>query len=211
MLTTKRFLIPFVLAAGALNCTAQICNTNTGATVNNLPVAASANFVVGDGFISVSVSNNQADPMGAAQLLNGISFTLSGGQSSGSMGPNSANLRKVQWNKSFVDYGPTATGWGLESAPGGLSLCGLCSLLGFIAPTHLLIGDPAGSGTYASANGSIAGNLLHNPYTSGPATFLITVPGVVPGSTVTSATFFFGTQAGVSAPGYCRPFIVPIF
>ncbi|HEV3201661.1 MAG TPA: hypothetical protein VGZ73_27365 [Bryobacteraceae bacterium] len=208
MLPTKRFLIPFLLAAGAWNCAGQICTFN-GATVNGLPVGALANFTVGDGFVTVSLQNTQADPKSAAQLLNGISFTLSSGQTSGSLGPNSANLRRVQMGGRFVDYGPTATGWGLESAAGGaLQLCGLCSLLGFIAPTHLLIGDPAGSGTYASANASIAGNLLHNPYTSGPATFLISVPGIVAGATVTSATFSFGTQAGATAPGFCG---LPIF
>src|SRR5580704_6763664 len=119
MLTTKRFLIPFLLAAGAWNCAGQNCNTVYGSTVDGLPVGANANFTVGDGFISVSLSNTQSDPKSSAQLLNGISFTLSSGQTSGSLGPNSANLRRVQGGGRFVDYGPTATGWGLESTDGG--------------------------------------------------------------------------------------------
>jgi hypothetical protein len=206
MLTTKRFLIPFLLAAGAWNCSGQTCNTVTGATVNGLAVAASANFTVGDGTISVSISNGQADPRSAAQLLNSVSFTISSGETSGSLGPNSANIRQVNKGGSFTDFGPNTTGWALASnIGGGLQLCDLCTDLGASGPSRLLIGDPAASGTYSLANASIDGNGPHNPFTSGPATFLIYVPGLTAGSTITGTTFFFSTATGVSVPGSCGP------
>jgi hypothetical protein len=209
MLPTNRFLIPFLLTAGAWNCSGQVCKTADGAMVSGLAVGASANFTVGDGFISVTVANTQADPRSAAQLLNGVSFTISSGQTSGSLGPNSANIRKVGTGGSFIDFGPSSTGWALGAdASGSLQLCVLCTDLGAAGPSHLLIGDPAGSGTYASANASIAGNRPHNPFTAGSATFLVYVPGVAAGSTVTGTTFFFGTQEGVSAPGSCAPGIL---
>jgi len=75
--------------------------------------------------------------------------------------------------------------------------------LGASGPSHLLIGDPAPSGSYASANGSIAGNAPHNPFTAGTATFLINAPTLTPGTTVVSAVFFFSTTQGVSVVGTC--------
>jgi hypothetical protein len=70
----------------------------------------------------------------------------------------------------------------------------------FVRPAEvdLLIGDPASSGTYASANPSIRGNRPHNPFTAGQAQFLILVPGLQAGATVTSATFTFSTNAAAA-------------
>ena len=95
------------------------------------------------------------------------------------------------------------TGWALDNSNGGLFLCVLCTDLGGAGPSHLLIGDPAVSGTYVSANASIAGNKPHNPFDAGTATFLINVPGLSAGATVTGATFFFSTAEGVSVTGTC--------
>jgi hypothetical protein len=177
--------------------------------VNGLAVSASATFTVGNGTVSVSVSNGQADPRSAAQLLNAVSFTISTGQTAGTLGPNSANIRQVTSGGNFTDLGPNTTGWALASSVGGgLQLCDLCTGLGASGPSHLLIGDPAASGVYSLANASIDGNGPHNPFTSGPATFLINVPGVTAGSSITSATFFFSTQAGVSVAGACSSGII---
>jgi hypothetical protein len=167
-------------------------------------VSATANFTVGSGFISVTVANGLSDPRSAGQLLNGVAFTLSSGQTPGTLGPTAANLRRVDSGGSFTDLGPSATGWALDdNFSGGFMLCVLCTNLGGSGPSHLLIGDPATSGIYASANRSIAGNKPHNPFTSGTATFLINVPGLSPTATVTGATFFFSTAEGVSVTGTC--------
>ena len=196
------FLLPLV--AGALTLAAQNCTTPDGASVSDGLVSASANFTVGSGFITVTLANNLADPRSAGQLLNGVAFTLSTGQTSATLGPTSANLRRVNGGGSFTDFGPSATGWALDdNFNGGFQLCVLCTNLGGSGPSHLLIGDPALSGSYASANASIAGNKPHNPFTAGTATFLINAPDVTSGSTVTGATFFFSTQEGVSVPGSC--------
>jgi hypothetical protein len=128
-------------------------------------------------------------------LLNGVAFTLSSGPATATLGSTSANLRRVNDDGTFTDLGPAATGWALDTNfNGGLMLCVLCSDLGGSGPSHLLIGNPAVSGTYASANRSIAGNKPHN---------LINVPGLSPSATVTGATFFFSTAEGVSVTGTC--------
>jgi hypothetical protein len=192
------------MIAGAMTLAAQPCSTVPGATDADGSVSANANFTVGDGFVTVTLSNSLADPKSAGQLLSGLAFTLTSGFTGGTLGATSANLRRVARGGSFADLGPASTGWALDpNFNGGYFLCVLCTDLGGSGPKHLLIGDPALSGTYASANASIAGNRPHNPFTQGQATFFINVPGVMSSDSVNSATFFFSTQEGVSVPGSC--------
>jgi hypothetical protein len=77
-------------------------------------------------------------------------------------------------------------------------------------PSHLIIGPPDAGGTYSAANGSIAGNKPHNPFLNGSATFHITgLSGVTSDTTVTSAIFSFGGEAGDNVPGADPPGAVP--
>jgi MYXO-CTERM domain-containing protein len=71
---------------------------------------------------------------------------------------------------------------------------------GHAGPAHLIIGPPGGP-TYANANGSIAGNGPHNPFLNQSATFTITAPNVSADTTITAATFSFGTTEGVLITG----------
>ncbi len=208
MRPTKFVLVSFI--AGAVTLAAQICTTTPGATVPDGSVNATASFTVQDGAVLVTLSNGLADPKSAGQLLSGLSFTLTSGSTTGTLGANMANLRSVAKGGSFTDLGPASTGWALDqNVNGGLFLCVLCTDLGAAGPKHLLIGDAAVSGKYDSANGSIAGNKPHNPFTQGQATFLINVPGVTSNDSVTGAMFFFSTQEGVSAPSSCSSMIEP--
>jgi hypothetical protein len=172
-------VLPCLLATTALVSANEVdCATPSGATVAGGAVAADADFTTGDGFITVIVNNDLADPRSAGQLLSDVEFTISDGETTGTLGANSANLRRVAAQGVFTDLGPAATGWALQSSfNGGMRLCVLCTGEGAVGPSHLLIGPPAGSGSYASANASIAGNKPHNPFTSGPATYLLNVPG----------------------------------
>jgi hypothetical protein len=195
-----KFVVSSLLVSAAFTCAAQPCGTDPGATVNGLAVGASATFTVNDASITVMLANSQSDPRSAAQLLNGVSFTLSTGQTVGTLASSSAVIRNVARNGSITDGGPSATGWALaDNVNGGMMLCVLCTDLGGVGPSHLLIGDPG----YANANASIKGNKPHNPFTAGVAQFVINVPTLLAGATVTNATFFFGTAAGVSAGGTC--------
>jgi len=201
----------FVFTFGTLSLFGDTtCTTPPGASGADGPVSAQANFTAGDGFITVTLSNTQANPRSEGQLLNGVAFTVSEGETAGTLGSNSANIRRVDRGGTFVDFGPASTGWALaQNVNGGLFLCVLCTDLGAVGPKHLLIGPAAGDGKYDAANGSIAGNKPHNPFTAGTATFLINAPGVTAGSTITSATFFFGTEQG-SVAGSCSGGVIPI-
>jgi len=61
-------------------------------------------------------------------------------------------------------------------------------------PDQTLIGG-TGSGTYANANGSIAGNGPHNPFLAGTLTLTLVVPGVTVNSTFSNVVIQFGTTA----------------
>jgi hypothetical protein len=61
-------------------------------------------------------------------------------------------------------------------------------------PDQTIIGG-TGSGTYANANGSIAGNNPHNPFLVGTVTFTVVVPGVTVNSTFSNVVIQFGTTA----------------
>lgn len=209
MLRTSCFLtvLPLALALSGIAAASETdCATPAGSTVPDGQASAQATFTAGDGFITVTLTNMLADPRSVGQLLSGLAFTLSEGETTGTLGNNSANTRRVQRDGSFVDLGPSLTGWALaQNSNGGFDLCVLCANLGASGPSHLLIGSPAMSGTYASANASIGGNGPHNPFTAGTATFLINAPGVTANSTVLSTTFFFSTQPGVGVSGSCTP------
>ena len=203
-----QLLIPVI--AASMTLAAQNCSTVAGATVPDGSVSANANFTVGDGFVTVTLSNGLANPKSAGQLLSGLAFTLSSGLKTGTLGSTSANLRRVAQGGSFTDVGPAASGWALnQDFNGGFFLCVLCTDLGASGPQRLLIGNPAPSGKYDAANGSIAGNRAHNPFTQGQAIFLINVPGVKSSDAVNGATFFFSTQEGVSVPASCGVVGIP--
>lgn len=199
----KTLPLIFPILAAVMPLAAQTCTTNPGDSVPDGLVSAMANFTVGDGFITVSLNNQLADPKSAGQLLSGLQFTLASGSSTGTLGSSSANVRRVNRGGSFTDLGPGPTGWALDTSNANFLLCALCTDLGALGPKRLLIGDPnTNTGQYTSANASIAGNKPHNPFTAGTAVFLINVPGVVAGDSVTNATFFFGTAGGASGvPG----------
>ena len=189
--------------AAGLPLLAQTCSTIPGASVADGSINATAIFNVGAGFVTISVTNLLADPKSAGQLLSGLQFTLASGSSTGTLASSSAIIRSVKKGGSFIDQGPSATGWALDTGNGGFLLCALCNDLGAIGPKRLLLGDTNSStGLYTSANSSIAGNRPHNPFTAGTAVFIINAPGAAAGYKVSSATFFFGTAEGASGvPG----------
>src|ERR1044072_783104 len=61
-------------------------------------------------------------------------------------------------------------------------------------PEQTIIGG-TGSGAYANANGSIAGNDPHNPFLVGTVTFTLVVPGVTVNSIFSNVAIQFVTEA----------------
>src|SRR5262249_11923117 len=141
----------------------------------------------------------------AAQLISDLSFTLHGGSLTGATETAASSSEiSVAGDGSFT--GPTpisgvaTVGWpfAVNSATSG-TLDVLAA--GGAGPKHLIIGPPGAGNTYSAGNGSIAGNKPHNPFLFESATFTITGTGITADTTITSATFSFGTTSGVDVPG----------
>jgi hypothetical protein len=162
-------------------------------------VDASATFVTGNGTLSITLTNLEANPTDVAQLLSDLDFTLSNGATSGTLASSSGQEVTVAKDGTFTLGSTVDTGGALNSTATGLQLDVLGTPVG---PSHLIIGPPDGSNVYSNANGSIAGNKPHNPFLDGTATFLLDIAGVTADTDVTSATFSFGTTEGTNlVPG----------
>lgn len=157
------------------------------------PVAASASFTIGVGFVNITLTNLEVNPNNVGQLLSDLSFTFSDGTTSGTLFSSSGTQVTVNSGGTFAVGSTGTTGWGLRNnVSGGLQL----DALGFIGPAGLILGPPGAGGTYSNANTSIAGNPAHNPFIYKSANFIINIAGITPTTTVTSVTFSFGTTPG---------------
>ncbi|MBX9788193.1 MAG: PEP-CTERM sorting domain-containing protein [Pirellulales bacterium] len=191
-----------VVGAGSLKASIITYVTPDNSTAGGQPVSAEAKFTTGADSITVVLTNLQANPTSVVQNLSDLIFTVSTGQKSGSISSSSALERSVAKNNTYSDGAVVDTGWSLTTQGSSLYLNVLGTKIG---PAHLIIGPPGGA-TYAKANGSIAGNGPHNPFLAESATFVLNVPGVTAASTITAATFSFGTTEGANeVPGEVVP------
>jgi len=184
--------------------------TPPGSTTGGGAVNASATFTTGPGIMSVVLQNLQANPTDIAQLISDLDFTLSTGATTGTSLASLTQQITVNSGGTTTLGSTGSTGWGLNNnVSGGLQL----DALGFIGPAMLIIGPPGAGGLYTNANGSIAGNGPHNPFSNQTATFGIDIAGLTASDTVTSATFSFGTTAGVNVTGVVSPLpaALPLF
>jgi hypothetical protein len=148
-------------------------------------VSASATVTTGNGTVTVVITNLIVDPTTVAQNVSDFAFTLSSGQTTGSITSVSGVQRTVASNGTFTDAAYTS----YTQAQSGWSNTGLhFTALGGGSPFDTILGKPNGSNVYGSAGGSIAGNGPHNPFLAGPVTFVLSVPGVNADSHITSFT-----------------------
>jgi len=167
------------------------------------PVSARADVSTTGGLLTISLTNLQNNPQSAGQLLSDLGFTLSSGQTTGTLLSSTALFeRQVNANGTYSPTGfNVSTGWALQNnVSGGLRLCDLCAAVG---PTHTIIGGPDNANLYSGANSSIANNGPHNPFLAGVVTFTITIPGLTSAAYVDSVFFSFGTVEGDNVRGQC--------
>jgi len=208
-----RFPLPVALVALAASVTAARADTVTfvtpsGSTTSGGAVDASATFTTGAGVINITLTNLQGNPKDVAQAISDLDFVLSSGATIGTLVSSSGqevtvngevkNKGKVVTPAGELVLGSTgSTGWGLnDNVKGGLQL----DALGYVGPANLLLGPPDGP-LYSNANSSIAGNHPHNPFLNQTATFTVDVKGVTASTSITGATFSFGTTAGIKVAG----------
>src|SRR5713101_7925417 len=86
----------------------------TGTTVGGQPVSATATFVTSANDLQITLTNLQNNPTSVIQNLSDLAFTLSTGQTIGSLLSSSALERTVNSSGIFSNGSTVSTGWELE-------------------------------------------------------------------------------------------------
>ena len=162
-------------------------------------VNASAVFTTSADMLTITLSDLLNNPLTVAQGLSDVSFSLTTGQTAGTLSSSSGLERTIASNGTFTDGSSVSTGWALTSSSSGLFEL---SVLGTkTAPSHVIIGGPDSGGVYSLANNSIAGNKPHNAFLADSASFTLSIPGVTSSSGISDVSFSFGTTAGNNVIG----------
>jgi hypothetical protein len=196
-MTSSVVAVTVVLAASAAHAGSITFRTPSGSTIGGNPVDAQAVFSFSGTTLTIGLTNLEANPKDVAQNLSALIFTTSPNHGTKTSYSSSGLERTVNSNKTFTDN-PTAvsTGWVL-SAPATSTLeLDVLSGPGHAGPAHTLIGQPANSGIYSAAKGSIAGNSPHNPFLHDTPTFTLNFSGFTSDTAISSVIFQFGTTDG---------------
>jgi hypothetical protein len=198
---TQIAFISFVLvfSAGVIHANSFTFTTPSGSTTSGGAVSATAVVTTNaNGTVTIALTNKQANITDVAQAISDFDFVLSNGATTGTLSASSGQQITIASGGTATLGSTVATGWGINNnVSGGIQL----DALGFVGPAGLIVGPAGTGGVFTAANSSIAGNGPHNPFINQTANFTITVAGVTASTNVTSATFSFGTTAGVNVPG----------
>ena len=180
-------------------CTGVGCSTTS----------VSGTIVAGNGTVIITLNNNltNAQVVSVIQNISGVYFQVSGynGGAVSLSSSSSAQSTNIDAAGNAVLAGAVnPTGWAGGHSGNTITVCVICAfgISPTAGPDQTIIGG-SGSGTYANANGSIAGNGPHNPFLVGTTTFSLIVPGVTVNSTFSNVVFQFGTTA--TPPGTTVP------
>lgn len=189
-------------------------STDAGANNNGLPVSAEAIVTTSNGTVQVQLTNMEDPTSAMGQVLTGFTFKLSNGATTGNVTSGSADVVVVHGDGTIQDLGTNPIfgnvviggtsyqGWTLGNGP-------YLSVFGSGTPNF---GD-LDYQTHYNANGSIAGNSPHNPFSRGTMDFVMNVSGVTANTSITNGTFQFGTnQSGgyiVTVPDNLSPSPTP--
>jgi len=206
---------------------AQQFSTPGGSTVPDGSVDATAIFTTGPGTVTITLQDLQPNVQSVGQTLNGVNFTLSDGDTSGSITSQTGEQRTVtgtgagQYTSTGTPSSPVTGSllwnyYGAMNSNGG-STPGVVEVtsLGNHAAKPTIIGNPDKNNAYSSANGSITGG-NHDPFlftdgtsSSSVVTIVLSIASVTSSDTVTAATFQFGTSEGegvvTGTPGPPQP------
>jgi PEP-CTERM motif-containing protein len=174
----------------------SVC-TGAGCSTTNV----TGSIVAGNGTVTITLNNNltNAQVISVIQNISGVYFQVSGynGGAVSLSASNSTQSTNIDGSGNAVLAGAVnPTGWAGGHSGNTITVCVICAFgIGPTAgPEQTIIGG-TGSGAYANANGSIAGNAPHNPFLAGTVTFTLIVPGVTVNSTFSNVVVQFGTTA----------------
>ena len=202
-------------AQPAAAATVSFFGTGSG---NDGPLSARADFTTSAGLLAVTVTNTLAANVirSAGQAVSDIIFTLS--NAPGTLGATTANGTFATFNGTttptlaagspvrWLGQGPPPPG-----GTGFFSIVGntiTMEAIGGGQPSQMIL--PAGT-TYPNANASITGGQF-NPFVNGSAAFTLALSGVSAATTITGATFSFGTGPDTFITGVIPiPGTLPLF
>jgi hypothetical protein len=176
--------------------------TPAGSTSGGQTVSAEADITTAAGSITVVLKNllSPSQIISASQSISDLSFTL--GNAPGTQGSLTASGQQAN-----IGAGGTVTN--VSGSPGRFIGVGggaftvngnivTLEALGGGTPSELIL--PSG-GPFTNGNSSVVSNF--SPWTVGDATFTLNFGAVTAATTVTSATFTFGTNpdATITVPG----------
>jgi PEP-CTERM motif len=199
----KHLLLPvalfavLILASGTAKADPISVCTGAGCSTTNV----TGSIVAGNGTVTITVNNNltNAQVISVIQNISGVYFQVSGynGGAVSLSGSNSAQSTNINAAGTAVLAGAVnPTGWAAGHSGSTITVCVICAfgISSPAGPDQTIIGG-TGSGAYANANGSIAGNDPHNPFLVGTTTFTLIVPGVTVNSVFSNVVIQFGTTA----------------
>ena len=171
-------------------------SARTGASGSVHSVSGEADFTLGNGTLTVTLTTNTADPIADTQMISGIRFNVSGA---------SAETLKSSLGKTGTITGGGTLPTGVSSSPVSLdhwqaSESGTQIYLNTFSggkPNQLIIGPGDVHGKYNNANPSITG---HEPSVLNTATFTFDITGITSSSTLSNVSLIFGTESNL--PSY---------
>ena len=174
----------------------SVC-TGPGCSTTNV----TGSIVAGNGTVTITLNNNltNSQVVSVIQNVSGVYFQVSaynGGAVSLSASNSTQSTNIDNSGNAVLAGAVNPTGWAAGHSGTTITACVVCAFgVGpTVGPEQTIIGG-TGSGAYASANGSIAGNDPHNPFLVGTVTFTLVVPGVTVNSTFSNVVIQFGTTA----------------
>ena len=173
-------------------------STPLSASAGSLPVDAEAVFVTSADTLTLTLSNLLSNPESVDQNLSDLGFTVSTGQTAGTLTNSSSRERTIASDGTYSVGSVVPTGWQLGSD----FQLGAAFKVDVLAPasagpTHLIIGGPDSTDFYGNADLSINGNRAHNPFLAGDVTFTLNILSLTDASSISSAFFSFGTNEDV--------------
>ena len=179
----------------------SVC-TGVGCSTTNV----TGTIVAGNGTVTITLNNNltNAQVVSVGQNVSAIYFQVSGynGGAVSLSGSNSTQSTNISGGTGTLAGAVNPTGWAGGHSGNLITACVICAfgISSPAGPDQTLIGG-TGSGAYANANGSINGNVPHNPFLAGTLTLTLVVPGVTVNSTFSNVVIQFGTTATPPEPG----------
>jgi hypothetical protein len=176
-------------AASAATTTVSVSGSGTDGALS-----ASATFVTSAGQVQVTLSNTLSASVirSVGQAVSDLSFNLS--NLAGAVGTATASGQQGNVDSSaFLTYTTGSPGRFIGVGGGSYTVSGstvTLEAIGGSQPTELILPFLANNSTYTNGN---PGLFAHDPYTIGPAIFTLALAGVTDTTTITGATFSFGT------------------